>query len=99
MWSAPVVVFLPFFQRLSGIAQCAEQCLVQALIPKLAVETFDEAILLGFPRRDVMSINACILNPFKDRHAGEFGPVVRYNLLWHAALSNDTIQFSHHAMP
>ena len=98
MRSAPVVVFLPFFKRLACITQCAEQCLVQTFISKFAVEAFDEAVLLGFSRRDIVQINACILNPFEDRHAGELGTVVRDNRLWHAAFSDDPIQLACNAV-
>ena len=73
MRSAPVVILPPFFQHLSGIAQCAEQCLVQAFIPEFAVEAFDEPVLLRLSGRDVMPVDACVLNPFQNRHAGELG--------------------------
>ena len=63
MWSAPVVVFLPFFQRLSGVVQCAEQCFVQAFISELAVEAFNETVLLGLSRRDVVKWS-CFLGQF-----------------------------------
>ena len=69
MWSAPVVTLLPFFKRSAGIAQCAEQRFIEAFIPEFAVEAFDKAVLLGLSWRDVMPIDASILDPFKDRHA------------------------------
>ncbi len=75
MWSAPVVIFLPLFQRLSCIPQCGEQCFVEAFNSQFTVEAFDETVLLGLLWRDVMPINACILNPFEDGHADELGPV------------------------
>jgi len=44
---------------------------------KLAVEAFDEAVLLGLSRRDVMPIDTRFLNPFEDRHAGELSAPFR----------------------
>jgi hypothetical protein len=63
MWSAPVVIHLPFFKRSASVVQCAEQRLVQTFISQLAVEAFDETILLGLARCDVMPIDAGFLHP------------------------------------
>lgn len=49
MGSTPIVVLLPFFKRFASLAQCAEQRFIEAFITLLAVETFDEAVLLGRP--------------------------------------------------
>ena len=91
MWSAPVVVFLPFFQRLSGVVQCAEQCFVQAFISELAVKAFNETVLLGLCRRDVVPIDACILNPLQNCLAGELGAIARDYRFWHATLRDHTV--------
>ena len=79
MWSVQVIVLLPFFQRLAGLTQCAKERFIQAFVPQHAVEAFDEAVLLELSRRDVVPINTIFLNPFKDRHAGELGAVIRCN--------------------
>ena len=39
MWSAPVVVLLPFFQRMTGVGQRAEERFIEAFISQLAVGT------------------------------------------------------------
>ena len=62
-------------------------------IPQLAVEAFDESVLLGLARRDIVPINTSFLNPFEDRHAGKFSSVVRDNPLWHAAFGDHAVQF------
>ena len=62
MWSAPVVILLPFFKRFAGIAQCAKQRFVEAFVSQFTVEAFNEAVLLGLSRRDVMPIDTGFLN-------------------------------------
>jgi len=47
MWPLLVVVILPIFERFFGFCQRGKQVFIQALIPQLAVEAFDKAILLG----------------------------------------------------
>ena len=76
MWSAPVVILLPFYQRMTSFGQPAEERFVGALISQLAIKAFNEAVLLGFSRCDIVPINVSLLKPFKDRHAGELGSVV-----------------------
>ena len=75
MWSAPIVVLLPFFQRMTGVGQRAEERFIEAFISQLAVKAFNEAVLLGFSRCDIVPINVSLLNPFKDRTTGELGSV------------------------
>lgn len=94
MWSTPVVVLQQFFKRLAGIAQCTEQRFVEALVSQFAVEVFNEAVLLGLSRRDIMSNDTGFLSPFEDRHAGELSAVVRNDCLRHAAFIDDLIQFA-----
>jgi len=94
MWPAPIVILLPFFKRMAGIGQRAEERFIEASIAQLAVKAFDKAVLVGLARRDVVPINACILNLFEDRHAGELSAIVRHNRFWHAAFSNHPIQLS-----
>lgn len=69
-------IFLPFFQRYPGFAQCSKQGLVQAFVSQLAIEAFDEAVFLRFSERDTMPIGACILNPCENGRAGELSAVV-----------------------
>ena len=76
MWSAPVVIFVPFVKRFSGISQCAKQRFLETFISEFTVEALDEAVLLGLSWRDVMPINARILYPLEDCHACELSAVV-----------------------
>jgi len=75
MGSVPVISLLPVFKRFAGIAQFAKQRFIQAFIPQLAVEAFDETVLLGLAQCDVTPIDAGLLNPLEYRHACELTPV------------------------
>ena len=54
----------------------AEQRLVEQFVAQAAVETFDEGVLLRLARGDVMPLDAGLLRPAQDRHAGQLGAVV-----------------------
>jgi len=64
-------------QRFVGIAQCAKQRPIQAFISQLAVEAFNEAVLLRFSWRDVMPVDARVLYPLEDGH-GTLRPPVHF---------------------
>ena len=76
MWSAPVVILLPLFKCLAGVAQCTKQRFIGAFILQLAIEALDKADMSGLSERDVMPVDASILNPFEDRHSGELSTVI-----------------------
>ena len=59
--SSPVVILLPIFERFTGIVQCAKLRFIEAFIPQLAVEAFDEAVLLALSWSNVMPIDTSIL--------------------------------------
>ena len=61
MGSSPVVILLPIFERFTGIVQCAKLRFIEAFIPQLAVEAFDEAVLLALSWSNVMPIDTSIL--------------------------------------
>ena len=88
MCSAPIVIFVPFFKRRAGIAQCAKQRFIAAFIPRLAVEAFDESVLLWLARRDIVPINITLLNPFEDRNAVELGAVAPTEMYLRSAPSS-----------
>lgn len=71
-----MVVDAPALDDGAGFGQGVEDLLVQALVAEPAVEAFDEAILLGFARRNVMPGHVSAVGPFKDRTAGHLGPIV-----------------------
>jgi len=61
-----------------------EQRLVQKLVPQPAIKALHECVLLRLAWCDVVPADACILRPTQDGDAGEFGPIVAYDLLWPA---------------
>ena len=71
-----VVVLSPRSDRLPGLVEGEEQCFVQQLVPHLAIEALDEAVLHGLPRHDVVPIDPLILRPGEDAVRGELRAVV-----------------------
>ena len=70
-----VVVGSPGFDQISGMGDVVEQRLVQKLVPHSAVGTFDEAVLHGLARCDVVPLNLVLCAPLQDRVRGQFGAV------------------------
>lgn len=62
MWSLSVVVLLPCLQLFSGFGQRTEERFVEAFIAELAIEAFDECVLGGLSRRDVVPVDPGALN-------------------------------------
>lgn len=77
MWPVPVVVLLACCDMGSCFGQRREQRFIEALVPEAAVEAFDKSILHWLAWLDVMPVDAGLLAPFENGHAGEFGSVVR----------------------
>lgn len=46
MRPVPVVILLPSCHRVAGVSQCAKQRFIETFVSSLAVEAFDEAVLL-----------------------------------------------------
>ena len=60
-----VVELPPALDRHFRLGATAEPFAVQQLVPQLAVEAFDEAVLLRFARGDIVPGDAGLLLPFK----------------------------------
>lgn len=63
MRSVGVVVDPPFFDELAGLVEVGEQVLIQALVPKSAIEAFDKAIPHRFARRDIVPFDSLLVLP------------------------------------
>ena len=72
--------------------------LVEALVAKLAVEAFHEAILLRLAWRDVVPFDAVLLGPFDDRVASELGAVVGHDHRRLAVLGDEAVERAHDAL-
>lgn len=66
-----VVVGSPLRDCVSCIRQAQEPVLVKSAVPELAVEAFDERILLGLTRIDVVPRHGILIGPLQDRPTGE----------------------------
>src|SRR4051812_43249941 len=98
MGSVQIIVVPPVVDDLAGMAVAGEQVLVEAFVSEPPIEAFHEAVLHGFPRRDVMPFDAAILLPSEDGIAGQLGTVVADHQERIAAMLSDGIQFSTDAL-
>lgn len=74
-----VIVVLPTRQHLSGVSEAVKDFLVEAFIPQFSIEAFNEAVLLGLARSDLMPCDAGLVLPFQNGAAGQFCPVVGHD--------------------
>lgn len=75
MRAAGVVVVHPFSDGLPCLIETEEQRLVQELVPHLAIEAFDIAVLHGLAGGDVMPIDLVVSTPGEDGMRGEFSSI------------------------
>lgn len=59
-----------------------------------SVKILDEGVLLELAWSDVVPLDALLLRPVQDRHAGELGTVVRDDHGWSAADGNEIIELA-----
>jgi len=71
-----VVLVAPVFDEEASFCQRAEPMLVEAVVTEGAVEAFDEGVLSGFARLDVVDGDTRGLSPEMKGAAGKFGTVV-----------------------
>ena len=87
-----VVFVAPVLDEQAGLGERAEPVLVEAVVTEGAVEGFDEGVLGGFARLDVMEMDAGGLGPEVDGFAGELGAVVGGDGLWQAAYEGELLK-------
>lgn len=71
-----VVVVAPCRDQDAGMAQAVEEVRVETFVTQPPIEGFDEAVLHGFARRDVMPFDAALLLPAQDRIGRQLRTVV-----------------------
>lgn len=81
MWTHGVVVNAPGFDQRAGLGDAGKPMLVEALVPKLAVEALDEGVVGGLPRPDEAQLDATGVGPRVECAAAEFGPIVHHENL------------------
>lgn len=94
-----VVVMSPTPEDHPGVSEVVEHFFIQALVAKLAVEAFDEAVLLLFTRGDIVSGEAGLVLPFEDGAAGQFSPFMRCVRHQCQVLTRVVVDHAEHAEP
>ena len=74
-----IVIHLPAIHNTSRLSQAEEQLAVKALVPKLAVEALDVAVLPRAALLDEQCPDLLTRQPLLDRLRGEFRPVIATN--------------------
>ena len=80
MWPDLVVVLFPDRGRIPCLLQCFKPALIEVLIPELAVETLDIAVLHWAPRLNQNVTNAMRLRPRHEHSAGELRSVNHFQI-------------------
>ena len=76
MWPMLVVVSAPSGNQDTSLRQARKPMVIQALIPKPAVEALDEGILRRFARLDQLELHAVLVGPLVQRPACELRSLV-----------------------
>ncbi len=70
MWPVQIVVDAPFLDDLAGMAEAAEEVLVEALVPQPSIEALDQSVLHRLARRDEFPFMPKPDDPQEPRHDG-----------------------------
>jgi len=87
-----IIVYPPAFQKHPGLSQGIEDLPVQQLVPQLAVERLNVAVLPGTTRFDEQSLNSESLQPLPNRRGRELRTVVRPEIHRRAPLNEQVRQ-------
>ncbi len=93
MGSCRIVVDAPVSDDLSGMTVIAEQMFVQAFIAQASVEAFDEAVLHGLARLDVMPLDTSILAPLQNGIGCQLRSIVADHHAGKSSRFGDPVQF------
>jgi len=81
MWSHFIVLESPLLDEFPDFGQALEPMHVQALVPKLPVETLNESVVHRPAWSDEIKLDASFVGPLVEVVAGEFSSVVRSDAL------------------
>ena len=76
MWPSGVIIDPPFFDGPPGIGQVGEPVFVQAFIPELSVEAFNESILDRLAGFDEVQSHGVTIGPFIQCLADELRAII-----------------------
>ena len=96
MRAAGVEVLAPGLEDLAGVADRAEQGLVEKLVPEPPVEALGEGVLDRLAGLDVFSGHAPVVRPGQDRVRGELGSIVADDRRRAAPGGDDGVQLPRH---
>ena len=97
MRAVVVLVVAPCRNQMAGMAQGREHVLVEAFIPKAAVEALHEAVLHRIAWRNVVLFHAAILLPFEHCVRCQLRPVVADRHARQATQLRDPVQLAANA--
>lgn len=76
MRTLAVVVGSPVFQKHVDLSETSKHFPVQKLVTQFAIHAFDEAVLPGTARLDILDPGACLLQPLPQGFGDKFRAVV-----------------------
>ncbi len=94
-----VVVRDPGGDHDTCMSQVPEHGLVEQLVAHSPIEAFDETVLHGLSRRDVVPFYPMLGAPPQDRVTGQFRPIIADNHFWLSAALDQRCQFTRHPAP
>src|SRR5260370_35288260 len=97
MWPFAVLLPPPACQGASYIVERAEPARIQTLVAQPSVEALDMSVLHRPARLDVHQSDLPVLGPAQHTPRGELRAVVRAQVLWPTAFSDQPLQHSRHA--
>ena len=92
VWAFCVVIDPPVFDNLARLADACEPVLVQTLIPKPAIETFDVCILGRLARIDEVQLHTVVVGPGIKSAASKFWAVINNQNVGVSAFPRDPLQ-------
>ena len=98
MWSVVVVILHPFFGNFAELIEVLELVCVQYILAESAIEPFDERILHGASRLDVLNDDAVLSAPIDKHPAGELRAVVNADFSRLAVFANRPFQHPVHGL-
>jgi hypothetical protein len=76
MWSTLVIILPPVINDFPGMKNIAERVLIQAFIPKAAVETLNKSVLCWLTQLDKSQFYAMLKSPLIECAAGKFRALI-----------------------
>lgn len=89
-----IVIVVPLGDHFACMRQRAECGLIQALVAKSPIERLHERVLDRLARLDVVSVNATLLLPAKERCRGQLRAIVADHEQRLAAPGDDGVEFA-----